>query len=51
MKLMTDRDFLYDICKACTCNAGKQTPHVFPADRVAYARLAEEEPGYTAVFL
>ena len=44
IKLMTDSEFLYDVCKAC--NIGKQTPHVFPADRIAYARLAKEDPRY-----
>ena len=44
IKLMTDSDFLYDVCKAC--NTGKQTPHVFPADKIAYAWLAEEDPRY-----
>ena len=44
MMLMTDSDFLFDVCRAC--NAGDETPHVFPADRTAFARLAEKEPGY-----
>ena len=29
-KLMTDSDFLQDVCMAC--NAGGESPHVFPAD-------------------
>ena len=37
MMLMTDSDFLFDVCKAC--NEGDTTPHVFPANRKAYARL------------
>lgn len=48
MRMITDSDFLYDVCKAC--NEGKKTPHVFPADRTAYARLAEEDSGYPRVF-
>ena len=48
MKLMTDSDFLFDVCMAC--NAGDGTPHVYPADRAAFARLAEKEPGADAVF-
>ena len=48
IKLMSDSDILYDVCKAC--NEGKKTPHVFPADRTAYARLAEEDSGYPRVF-
>ena len=48
MKLMTDREFLFDVCRAC--NEGDATPHVFPANKAACARLAEEEPGYAAVF-
>ena len=37
MMLMTDSDFLLDVCKAC--NEGDIAPHVFPANRKAYARL------------
>ena len=37
MMLMTDSDFLFDVCKAC--NEGDTTPRVFPANRKAYARL------------
>ena len=48
MMLMTDSDFLIDVCRAC--NAGDETPHVFPASGTAFARLAEREPGYAAVF-
>ena len=48
MMLMTDSDFLIDVCRAC--NAGDETPHVFPANGTAFARLAEKEPGYAAVF-
>ena len=48
MMLMTDSDFLFDVCMAC--NAGDGTPHVYPADRAAFARLAEKEPGADAVF-
>ena len=48
MMLMTDSDFLIDVCRAC--NAGDETPHVFPANGTAFARLAEREPGYAAVF-
>ena len=48
MKLMTDSDFLFDVCRAC--NEGEITPHVFPANRTACARLAEKEPGYAAAF-
>ena len=29
-KLMTDSDFINDVCRAC--NAGCGSPHVFPAD-------------------
>ena len=47
MKLMTDSDFLFDVCRAC--NEGDITPHVFPADRTACVRLAGKEPGYAAV--
>ena len=31
LKLMTDHDFLSDVCEAC--NAGEETEHVYPADR------------------
>ena len=31
LMLMTDSDFLFDVCRAC--NAGGKAPHVFPADR------------------
>ena len=48
MKLITDSDFLIDVCKAC--NAGDEAPHVFPANRTACARLAEKEQGYAAAF-
>jgi hypothetical protein len=48
LMLMTDSDFLVDVCKAC--NEGDNAPHVFPADKTVCARLAEEEPGYTAIF-
>ena len=48
IKLMTNSGFLYDVCKAC--NTGKQTPHVFPADRIAYARLAKEDSQYPQLF-
>ena len=48
MMLMTDSDFLFDVCRAC--NAGGKTPHVFPANRNVCARLAEKEPGYAAVY-
>ena len=37
MMLMTDSDFLFDVCKAC--NEGDIAPRVFPANRKAYARL------------
>ena len=39
MMLMTDSDFLFDVCKAC--NEGDTTPRVFPANRKAYARLVD----------
>ena len=39
MMLMTDSDFLFDVCKAC--NEGDIAPHVFPANRKAYARLVD----------
>lgn len=48
MRMITDSNFLYDVCK--DCNEGKKTPQVFPADRTAYARLAEEDPRYPEVF-
>ena len=48
MILMTDSDFLFDVCRAC--NEGDTKPYVFPANRTACARLAEKEPGYAAVF-
>jgi hypothetical protein len=47
MMLMTDSDFLSDVCRAC--NEEGETPHVFPADRTVCARLAEKEPGYAVV--
>ena len=48
LMLMTDSDFLFDVCRAC--NEGDEVPHVFPANRKACARLAEEVPGYAAAF-
>ena len=48
MMLMSDSDFLFDVCRAC--NEGDEVPHVFPANRKACARLAEEVPGYAAAF-
>ena len=36
-KLMTDREFLHDVCMAC--NAGGESPHVFPADSTVYERI------------
>ena len=48
MILMTDSDFLFDVCRAC--NEGDITPNVFPANRRAFARLAGKGPGYAAVF-
>lgn len=47
MKQMSDSDFLYDVCKAC--NEENQVPQVFPADKIALARLAKEDPRYTRV--
>ena len=38
MMLMTDSDFLFDVCKAC--NEGDETPHVFPVNKTTCARLA-----------
>ena len=35
--LMTNSDFLHDVCKAC--NAGGESPHVFPADSMVYERI------------
>ena len=40
MMLMTNSDFLSDVCMAC--NEGDTTPHVFPANRKAYARIVDE---------
>ena len=48
MMLMSDSDFLFDVCRAC--NEGEEAPHVFPANKTAFARLAGEVPGYAAVF-
>ena len=36
-KLMTDSEFLHDVCMAC--NAGGESPHVFPADSTVYERI------------
>ena len=36
-KLMTDSDFINDVCMAC--NAGGESPHVFPADSTVYERI------------
>jgi hypothetical protein len=44
----SESDFLFDVCRAC--NEGDEVPHVFPANRKACARLAEEVPGYAAAF-
>ena len=35
-KLMTDSDFINDVCMAC--NAGGGSPHVFPADSRVWMR-------------
>ncbi len=35
-KLMTDSDFINDVCMAC--NAGGESPHVFPADSRVWMR-------------
>ena len=38
MMLMTDSDFLFDVCKAC--NEGDETQHVFPVNKTICAWLA-----------
>ena len=40
MMLMTNSDFLSDVCMAC--NEGDTVPHVFPANRKAYAHVNEK---------
>ena len=35
--LMTDSNFINDVCMAC--NAGGESPHVFPADSTVYERI------------
>ena len=42
-KLMTDSDFINDVCTAC--NVGGESPHVFPADRKTDLNCMSAAPG------